>query len=246
MAVTSLIPRLKTPGVYVEEIPKLPPSIAQVETAIPAFIGYTEKAEDGRGRRLTNEPKRIVSLLEYERFFGGPQAETGIVVEIKEGPALQAFEVNGTIAESERKKFLMYYALQLFFSNGGGPCWIVSAGSYEGAGGEVVQADLLAGLRATERVDEITLYVFPDARGLTTAADYYGLYTEAISLCVKLQDRFTVTDIWPDPAGLPEEWSKNIQAMREGLPSEVDRAKYAASYFPDLETTLDFWYGGEG
>jgi phage tail sheath protein FI len=32
----------KTPGVYVEEISKLPPSVAQVETAIPAFIGYTE------------------------------------------------------------------------------------------------------------------------------------------------------------------------------------------------------------
>ncbi len=33
----------KTPGVYIEEIPKLPPSIASVETAIPAFIGYTER-----------------------------------------------------------------------------------------------------------------------------------------------------------------------------------------------------------
>ena len=33
----------KTPGVYVEEIVKFPPSVAQVETAIPAFIGYTEK-----------------------------------------------------------------------------------------------------------------------------------------------------------------------------------------------------------
>jgi phage tail sheath protein FI len=33
----------KTPGVYVEEIAKFPPSVAQVETAIPAFIGYTEK-----------------------------------------------------------------------------------------------------------------------------------------------------------------------------------------------------------
>ena len=31
----------KTPGVYVEEIAKFPPSVAQVETAIPAFIGYT-------------------------------------------------------------------------------------------------------------------------------------------------------------------------------------------------------------
>ena len=33
----------KTPGVYVEEISTLPPSVAEVATAIPAFIGYTEK-----------------------------------------------------------------------------------------------------------------------------------------------------------------------------------------------------------
>ena len=39
------MPEYKTPGVYIEEIPKLPPSIASVETAIPAFIGYTQKAQ---------------------------------------------------------------------------------------------------------------------------------------------------------------------------------------------------------
>ena len=33
----------KTPGVYVEEISTLPPSVAEVSTAIPAFFGYTEK-----------------------------------------------------------------------------------------------------------------------------------------------------------------------------------------------------------
>ena len=38
----------KTPGVYIEEVVKFPPSVAQVATAIPAFIGYTEKA--GRNR----------------------------------------------------------------------------------------------------------------------------------------------------------------------------------------------------
>ena len=38
-----------TPGVYIEEIPKLPRSVAQVATAIPAFIGYTEKAADFNG-----------------------------------------------------------------------------------------------------------------------------------------------------------------------------------------------------
>ena len=40
----------KTPGVYTEEITRFTPSIAAVETAIPAFIGYTEKAmEDAAG-----------------------------------------------------------------------------------------------------------------------------------------------------------------------------------------------------
>ena len=38
----------KTPGVYVEEIVKFPPSVAQVETAIPAFIGYTQRATKKR------------------------------------------------------------------------------------------------------------------------------------------------------------------------------------------------------
>jgi len=38
------MPEYKTPGVYMEEIPKLPPTITSVETAIPAFIGYTQKA----------------------------------------------------------------------------------------------------------------------------------------------------------------------------------------------------------
>ena len=34
----------KTPGVYIEEISSLPPSVGQVPTAVPAFIGYSEKA----------------------------------------------------------------------------------------------------------------------------------------------------------------------------------------------------------
>src|SRR6478672_9132271 len=63
----------KTPGVYVEEISTIPPSIAEVETAIPVFIGFTEK-----GIRLT--PKRISSFKEYEDYFGGAQPEKDISV----------------------------------------------------------------------------------------------------------------------------------------------------------------------
>ena len=55
----------KTPGVYIEEISTLPASIAAVETAIPAFIGYTEKAEkDDNTTALVNVPTRITSLLD--------------------------------------------------------------------------------------------------------------------------------------------------------------------------------------
>jgi phage tail sheath protein FI len=55
----------KTPGVYIEEIPKLPSSIASVETAIPAFIGYTQKAQERQSGDLLHVPKKISSLLEY-------------------------------------------------------------------------------------------------------------------------------------------------------------------------------------
>src|SRR5207248_10021737 len=61
----------KTPGVYVEEISTLAPSVIAVETAIPAFIGYTETATDGGGNDLKLVPTRIKSLLEYQSLFGG-------------------------------------------------------------------------------------------------------------------------------------------------------------------------------
>lgn len=243
MAITALIPRLKTPGVYVEEIPKLPPSIAQVETAIPAFIGYTEKAIDGRGESLTDTPYRITSLLEYEKYFGRALAEKGsISVDVKETRPNQ-FELNGKIDPQKRSRFLMYYAMQMFFNNGGGPCWIVSVGDYSQpeAG---IQADALKkGLAETERINEITLYVFPDAQGLTTAADFYDVYNAAIAMCVKLQDRFTVMDVWQDTS---LDWKENIKTFRAGTPVEIDETKYAAAYYPNLKTILDFWYGEEG
>ena len=63
----------KTPGVYVEEISKLPPSVAQVETAIPAFIGYTEKAMELAPGDLSFKPKRIGAMVDFEFFYGlGP------------------------------------------------------------------------------------------------------------------------------------------------------------------------------
>lgn len=61
---------MKTPGVYIVEKNAFPNSIVPVPTAVPAFIGHTEKAENGH-KSLTNVPFRISSMLEYHQHFGG-------------------------------------------------------------------------------------------------------------------------------------------------------------------------------
>src|SRR6478736_3955182 len=60
---------LATPGVYIEEKNAFPNSVAGIPTAIPAFIGYTEKATRD-GQSLLNQPVRISSLAEYHNIFG--------------------------------------------------------------------------------------------------------------------------------------------------------------------------------
>ena len=118
----------KTPGVYVEEIVKFPPSVAQVETAIPAFIGYTQKATKKEVGDLSGKPTRITSMLEYETFFGSAQPETTIGVSVSNG----VISVTPPNPANSKSPFLMFYSLQMYFANGGGgPCYIVSVGQYD-------------------------------------------------------------------------------------------------------------------
>ncbi|WES99619.1 phage tail sheath C-terminal domain-containing protein [Chryseobacterium arthrosphaerae] len=143
----------KTPGVYVEEEANFPPSVAQVETAIPAFIGYTAKGPK-------NAPTRISSMLEYEDLFGKANPENFAVI-FKDGEA--------TAMQTKVNDFKMYYAMQMYFANGGGPCYIVSVGDYTGAvtvGLPTTAGTLLYGLELLKREDEPTLIVFPDLQGL--------------------------------------------------------------------------------
>jgi len=149
----------KTPGAYVEEETKFPPSVAQVETAIPAFIGYTAEG-------LQNKPTRISSMLEYETLFGKANPEV-FAVAFKDGVA--------TATQPKVSDFKMYYAMQMYFANGGGPCYIVSVGNYtDPVLVESVTSDktLLKGLELLKKEDEPTLIVFPDLQGLVpNAAD---------------------------------------------------------------------------
>lgn len=61
----------KTPGVYIVEKDAFPNSVVEVATAVPAFVGYTQFA-DNKGKPLLNKPWRISSMAEFTSFFGGP------------------------------------------------------------------------------------------------------------------------------------------------------------------------------
>src|SRR5688572_12127078 len=61
----------KTPGVYILEKDAFPNSVVEVATAVPAFVGYTEFA-DNKGKTLLNKPWRISSMAEFISYFGGP------------------------------------------------------------------------------------------------------------------------------------------------------------------------------
>ncbi|MBU3660678.1 MAG: phage tail sheath family protein [Flavobacteriales bacterium] len=219
----------KTPGVYVEEISTLPPSVAEVATAIPAFIGYTEKP--GQIADGLPVPVRISSMLEYERIFGSAQNQAGIGVTVI-GPSI-------TVTPPTSTTFKMYYSLQLFFANGGGPCYVTSVGTY--SVGTVTLTALQGGLKAIEKEDEPTLLLFPDATSLSSEPDFYVIYQDALTQCNKLQDRFTIMDTYTD-AAMNGSGTDPVKKLRNEMNQSTEYLKYGAAYYPFVDTTLDYKY----
>ena len=61
---------MKTPGVYIQEKNAFSTTVVEAATAIPAFIGITEKAVNG-SESLANKPWKITSMTEFTQYFGG-------------------------------------------------------------------------------------------------------------------------------------------------------------------------------
>ena len=238
----------KTPGVYIEEIAKFPPSVAQVETAIPAFIGYTETAIKKEPGDLILVPFRITSLLDYETHFGGAAPETGIEVKINDVTVNGVLNRSITVPQPATKSpFLMYYALRMYFANGGGPCYITSVNTYSAATtanatNPVQLDDLQDGLAEVEKEDEPTLLLFPDATALTSD-NFYAIYKDALTQCNKLHDRFTILDTFSDDESDDPSPS---EGLRDGINLEKDYLKYGAAYYPFVETLMNYNYSTSG
>jgi len=212
--------RYKTPGVYIEEISIWPPSIAPVETAIPAFIGYTEKATRN-GESLFNKPTRIESIAEYVALFGGaPSQDVSLFLGTN----------NQFVRAVASAKLFLYDSLRMFYANGGGKCYIVSVGAYPD---RVSSATLEAAIALLEREDEPTIIIAPDAVSDTNGP--YEFQKKALAQCQKLMDRVTICDV--------KEAVDNTTAFQDAVIEfrdkiGIDYLKYGAAYGPWLRVSL--------
>jgi uncharacterized protein len=235
--------KLSTPGVYVQEIPSLPPSVAEVQTAIPAFIGYTEKAQLSAAGDLVKVANKINNMTEFEQFYGGPPTETNASISVAVTDSGSSnYKVDFTYSAADRSKYNMYYSLKHFYENGGGTCYIVSVGVYAA---NTVNKDLLKeGLDIIKEVDEVTLLVVPEA-GKNDEAAYKEVVQKMIQQASDLKDRFALIDPFKvtlkntaDPNG---DIDGDALIIRNNVLT-VTENRYAAAYYPHLITTYSCKY----
>jgi len=221
MASTLNLGAIKTPGVYIDEMSLFPPSVAQVETAVPAFIGPTRMAAKD-GKSLLNVPTKVKSMAEFRAWYGGgPDRDLTVVLD----------PLNGVESVTANAHFYLYDSLLLYFGNGGEKCYVVATGDY---GTALADTQFINALDVLQKFDEPTLIVTPDAVSLA-AAGLANVQQAALDHCQRLQDRFAVLDVQvadPKRLGLDD---ADIAAFRNAVTNHLN---YGAAYYPYLKTSL--------
>lgn len=220
---TGIYNQRKTPGVYITEIPAFGSSIVGVDTSVPVFIGYTEYAGDpATGKPLYVTPVPISSMADYASYFGGaaPGGDFNLVSQ-----------------------------LTLFWENGGGSCYIVSAGSYwEGQTpvtapdpvpadwtlATIGASDLVNGLSAAGNAKGPTMIVVPETC-LLDQADYASVVQAMLAQAGQLHDRVAILDL---PGCMTASDYPAMLACQSNLwdaiAPQVANLSYGAAYGPAL------------
>lgn len=230
----------KTPGVYIQEKNAFGTSVVEVETAVPVFIGLTEKATDG-ATSLLNKAVRISSMTEYEQYFGGANMHKFKVTAISQEPeqaedgAIYVFDKTsnrGYQAEMEGNLCTLYYHMVMYFANGGGTCYVISIGDY----GQTIDSQYTqhkdAIFDAIRKEQDITLPVMPEAVNSTKCMD---IYTDLMTDLCKDKKYFFILDI-PEKFDDGVEGNSNVEKFQTKI--GTNNLSYAAAYCPWLETSV--------
>lgn len=216
---------LATPGVYIEEKSAFSSSVVPVATAIPAFIGYTQKAARGT-KSLRNVPTRIKSFAEFEQLFGGaPKTK---------------FKLNadGSLEVVPETRFLLHSSMRFYFANGGADCYIVSIGDYSGGVNAKDFNDLAteSGLPTLLKYMEPTLLAAPEAI-LLSESDCFSLQQAMIMHCgFEMRNRFAVLDVYNGDKKRTYDDEDVINRFRGGV--GANHLQWAAAYYPFVKTTI--------
>ncbi|MFT3826057.1 MAG: phage tail sheath C-terminal domain-containing protein [Chitinophagaceae bacterium] len=259
MAITTLA----TPGVYIDERSVFPNSVVSIPTAVPAFVGYTEKAER-EGKLLVNRATRISSLAEYINLFGGPPVPKFDIADVAaagagagaaapanppaEGatpappakPAAPDFTIakaGYTVTITSSTSFLLFNALRLFYANGGGDCYIVSVGTYgNNASITVDKPALEAGIAELVKHSEPTILVVPEAILLTEDNCAALQQTMLVHCGDVMKNRVAILDVYNGyKARDYDDQSDVITKFRGTVTNFLD---FGAAYYPWLETSI--------
>ena len=212
---------VNTPGVYIRETNTLPASVVGVSTAVPVFVGFTQN--------VPAQPLRISGMMEFEAAFGGAY-RTQYTFSVGSAPAFAISDLKPDL------RFFLYDSLNLYFRNGGGPCYVISAGDFATVTTDY-ETQLQAAITSIEILDEPTLILVPDLhvrytdggilKGLTLS-QYGNLAAQALTLCGESQDKFTLLDYL--------NMGNTAQEMRNHVNS-TGNLKYGALYFPWLKNS---------
>jgi len=225
------MPAMKTPGVYIVEKNAFPNSVVEVATAVPAFIGYTERALNGT-KSLLNQPWRITSMAEFRSYFGEAPTPQFTILKDASIPGITFNRENYVIKRLDSHN--LFYQMLLFYANGGGPCYIVSVGDYQN---ELEKAKLEAGIDSLIKEQEPTMVVVPEAMYLADANDCYALQQAMLSHCgYKMQNRFAVLDVYKGYKDRQDPDGDAVSAFREGIGNEF--LDYGAAYYPWINSSI--------
>jgi len=256
---------LATPGVYIEERNAFPNSVASIPTAVPAFVGYTERVVKS-GESLINKPVRISSFSEFISVFGQGFKTSFNIEEVTEIEKGFDFSIDGkyyTVNQEKKARFLLFDGIRLFFENGGSTCYIVSVGSYtsvkdsvtkpaskdpktgkeipatskaETKVNEISKKALSAGVTALVAEDEPTMLVIPEAVMLEEG-DCFALQQEMLVHCgLKMQNRFALLDVYNGDQARSYDKNDVVTRFREGIGSNF--LAYSGAYYPHVNTAI--------
>ncbi len=251
-----------TPGVYIKEVNAFPNAVVPVETAVPAFIGYTATAQY-QGRSYMNTPTLVTSFAEFQAIFMLPDppppadparqynpeyylvAQAGV-------PSAGGYVLIGatyySVLPDPNTIYYLYNSVRMFFQNGGGNAYIVAVGTYGSPSGKplaspsvdivnpnVLLTDLQRGLGYLLNEIEPTMYICPEAT-LLSLTDNETLMQSMLLQASTMQTAVCLFDIIGGADPDPIMYTNDIQNFRNDTGSQG--LNYGISYYPFIGTTI--------